>query len=306
MSRRSPPPSPRAPRRIFVNTPSNPTGWTADRETLQAILDLARKHDLWIIADEIYALFHYGGRRAASFLDIMEPEDRILFVNTFSKNWAMTGWRIGWLRTHPSLGRMFENLIQYSTSGVAQFMQRGAIAALDEGDGFIAEQVERARKARDIVCRVLGETGKVALQRAAGRLLPVLLGRRHEGCRTRRLRHRRQGGMSAWRPARLSATAAKASSGCASTAASTRSRRPRTGWRSGSTSADESGGEGLPLQRRASFWTRKGRCSILNLCMILSENRFRFSGSCTRCVLRGSPAKVSTRHSMQMRARTSG
>ena len=146
---------------IFVNTPSNPTGWTADRQTLQAILDLARKHNLWIIADEIYTLFHFGGRRAASFMDIMDEEDRILFVNTFSKNWAMTGWRIGWLRVHPSLGRMFENLVQYSTSGVAQFLQRGAIAALDEGDAFLASQVERAQAARDLVCRILGETGRV-------------------------------------------------------------------------------------------------------------------------------------------------
>ena len=148
-------------RAIFVNSPSNPTGWTADRETLQAILDLARRKNLWIIADEIYALFHYDGRRSASFMDIMDPEDRILFVNTFSKNWAMTGWRVGWLKTHPSLSRTFENLVQYSSSGVAQFMQRGGIAALDEGDAFIAEQVERAHKARDIVCRILGETGKV-------------------------------------------------------------------------------------------------------------------------------------------------
>ncbi|WP_395448153.1 pyridoxal phosphate-dependent aminotransferase [Aminobacter sp. UC22_36] len=146
---------------IFVNTPSNPTGWTADRETLQAILELARRHDLWIIADEIYALFHYGGSRAASFMDIMVAEDKILFVNTFSKNWAMTGWRIGWLKTHPSLSRTFENLVQYSSSGVAQFMQRGGIAALDEGDAFIASQVERAQQARDIVCKILGETGKV-------------------------------------------------------------------------------------------------------------------------------------------------
>jgi aspartate/methionine/tyrosine aminotransferase len=147
-------------RAIFFNSPSNPTGWTADQDTLRAVLDLARRHGLWIIADEIYALFHYGGRRAASFLDIMEPDDRILFVNTFSKNWAMTGWRIGWLKVHPSLQQTFENLIQYSTSGVAQFMQRGAIAALDEGDGFIAEQVERARKARDLVCGILGATGR--------------------------------------------------------------------------------------------------------------------------------------------------
>lgn len=145
---------------LFINTPSNPTGWTADRETLQAILDLARAKGLWIIADEIYSLFHYGHGRAPSFLDVATPEDRILFVNSFSKNWAMTGWRVGWIKTHPALQQVFENLIQYSTSGVAQFMQRGAVAALDEGDGFIAEQVERAHAARDLVCGILGETGK--------------------------------------------------------------------------------------------------------------------------------------------------
>ncbi|UCI25960.1 pyridoxal phosphate-dependent aminotransferase [Mesorhizobium sp. B2-8-5] len=145
---------------LFINTPSNPTGWTADKETLQAILDLARQKGLWIIADEIYSLFHYGHGRAPSFLDVATPEDCILFVNSFSKNWAMTGWRVGWIKTHPALQQVFENLIQYSTSGVAQFMQRGAVAALDEGDGFIAEQVARARAARDLVCGILGETGK--------------------------------------------------------------------------------------------------------------------------------------------------
>lgn len=145
---------------IFVNSPSNPSGWTADRETLQAILDLARSKGLWIIADEIYSLFYYDGRRAPSFLDIAADGDRILFVNSFSKNWAMTGWRVGWVKAHPSLQPVFENLIQYSTSGVAQFMQRGAVAALDHGDAFIAEQVERARQARNLVCGILAETGR--------------------------------------------------------------------------------------------------------------------------------------------------
>lgn len=148
-------------RAIFVNTPSNPTGWTADRETLQAILELARARGLWIIADEIYALFHYDGGRAPSFIDIMRDDDRILFVNSFSKNWSMTGWRVGWIKTHPSLQQVFENLIQYSTSGVAQFMQRGAVAALEEGDAFVARQVAHAHQARDLVCGILGQTGKV-------------------------------------------------------------------------------------------------------------------------------------------------
>ncbi|MHA6687337.1 pyridoxal phosphate-dependent aminotransferase [Mesorhizobium sp. A556] len=147
-------------RAIFVNSPSNPTGWTADRQTLQAILDLARRKGLWIIADEIYSRFYYDGGRAPSFLDIAGEEDRILFVNSFSKNWAMTGWRVGWVKTHPALQSVFENLIQYSTSGVAQFMQRGAVAALDKGDPFVTEQVDRARMARDLVCAILADTGR--------------------------------------------------------------------------------------------------------------------------------------------------
>lgn len=153
---------------IFVNTPSNPTGWTADRETLAAILDLARSRGLWIVADEIYSLFYYGGKRAPSFLDVADAEDRILFVNSFSKNWAMTGWRIGWLKVHPELQQVFENLMQYSISGVPAFLQRGAVAALDGGDAFVAEQVERARAARDIVCDRLLATGRVDLSPPAG------------------------------------------------------------------------------------------------------------------------------------------
>ena len=139
---------------IFVNTPSNPTGWTADRETLAAILGLARRHGLWIIADEIYSRFHYDGGRAPSFLDIAEDRDRILYVNSFSKNWAMTGWRVGWLRLHPELQQVFENLIQYTTSGVPAFLQTGCIAALDEGDAVVVEQVEDVRAAAlDIIDR---------------------------------------------------------------------------------------------------------------------------------------------------------
>ncbi len=74
---------------IVMVTPANPTGWTATHDDLRAVLALARKHGLWIVADETYARFWYGeGNRAPSFLDIMAPEDRILFVNTFSKNWS--------------------------------------------------------------------------------------------------------------------------------------------------------------------------------------------------------------------------
>ncbi|HKB53576.1 MAG TPA: aminotransferase class I/II-fold pyridoxal phosphate-dependent enzyme, partial [Ramlibacter sp.] len=104
-----------------------------------------------------------AGDRAPSFYDVADPDERILYVNTFSKNWAMTGWRIGWLAAPPSLSATIENLIQYSTSGVAVFMQRAATVALDEGDGFLRQQVDRARTGRDIVCSGLAATGRVRL-----------------------------------------------------------------------------------------------------------------------------------------------
>lgn len=146
---------------VVMVTPSNPTGWTATHDDLRAVLALARQHGLWIVADETYARFWYGeGERAPSFLDIMAPEDRILFVNTFSKNWCMTGWRMGWIVAHPSLGQVVENLIQYSTSGVAQFMQRAGVVALDQGEDFVNAQVARARASRDIACDILGRSGR--------------------------------------------------------------------------------------------------------------------------------------------------
>jgi aspartate/methionine/tyrosine aminotransferase len=156
-------------RALFVVSPSNPTGWTATREELTALLALARRHGLWIIADETYARFWYGeGPRAPSFFDVMEPEDRILFVNTFSKNWAMTGWRVGWIVAHPSLGQVVENLIQYSTSGVAAFMQRAAVTAIERGEGFVEHLIERARRGREIACDVLGATGRCRFVPPAG------------------------------------------------------------------------------------------------------------------------------------------
>lgn len=147
---------------LFLNSPCNPTGWVASEDLLKAFLELARKHDLWIIADEIYALFYYGeGERSPSFYDIAEEDDRIIFVNSMSKNWAMTGWRVGWISAPPELGQVFENLIQYSTSGVPSFSQWGAVAALTEGRMFLQEQVARARKGRDCVLKGLQGLNRV-------------------------------------------------------------------------------------------------------------------------------------------------
>ncbi len=156
-------------RALALNSPANPTGWTATREELAAILALARQHGLWIIADEIYGRFVYDGtRHAPSFRDVMDENDKVVFVQTFSKNWAMTGWRIGWLEAPAQFGQVIENLIQYSTSGSPVFVQRAAIAALEHGEGFVTHQIERARQGRDIIVNGLKATGLVSAPAPVG------------------------------------------------------------------------------------------------------------------------------------------
>jgi aspartate/methionine/tyrosine aminotransferase len=144
---------------IMLNSPSNPLGWVATRADLIAIRDTCRKAGIWIIADEVYAQFYYGaeGKRAPSFLDICDTEEQLLLCNTFSKNWAMTGWRVGWLQAPKALASAIENLVQYNTSGTAVFLQRGCVKALDDGDDFIAQQIASARANRDYALSVLRE-----------------------------------------------------------------------------------------------------------------------------------------------------
>lgn len=156
-------------RAIYLNSPSNPTGWVADRQTLAGILEKTRSLGLWIIADEVYGRFFYGdGPSAPSFSEIADPDDRILYVNTFSKNWAMTGWRVGWLGAPPEMGQVIENLIQYSTSGVPVFSQRAAIAALDDGKDFLQHQIARARRGRQIVADAFKASNRIRFTEPEG------------------------------------------------------------------------------------------------------------------------------------------
>ena len=148
-------------RAIVINTPANPTGWTATRDELAAILDLARRRGLWIIADEIYGRIVYEGGRAPSFHDVMARDDRILFAQTFSKNWAMTGLRVGWLEGPADLGATIENVIHYSSSGTAMAIQRGALAALATGEADFARLRQRLAANRSLIGDALTSTGRV-------------------------------------------------------------------------------------------------------------------------------------------------
>jgi aspartate aminotransferase len=152
-------------RAIFVNSPGNPTGWTMSSHDQKALLEFAKKRGLWIMADEVYARLIYSRSVAPSFLEVAGPDDPLLVLNSFSKPWAMTGWRLGWL-THPAgLGDQFAKLVQINTSGVPHFLQRGAIAALEKGDSFVAEMVERCRAGGEQVFQRLSAEPRITIAR---------------------------------------------------------------------------------------------------------------------------------------------
>ena len=126
-------------RAFVLNSPNNPTGWTATLAELQAILDLCRRFGVWLISDEVYSRLIYGGEDAApSLLDIATPDDRVMVCNSFSKAWAMTGWRLGWMVLPAGARDNVAEIVEVTHSGCPPFAQAGALAALQDA-GFVGE-----------------------------------------------------------------------------------------------------------------------------------------------------------------------
>jgi len=157
-------------RALIVASPGNPTGWVAGAELQRALLDLCRHRGIWLIADEVYIRFDYrpGETKTPSYLDFAAADDPLIVVNSFSKAWAMTGWRLGWIVHPAALGDSFETLLEFATSGAPHFLQYGCIAALEEGEAFVAETVERCRQGGELVYQALAGLPRVRLARPEG------------------------------------------------------------------------------------------------------------------------------------------
>ena len=135
---------------LLLNSPNNPTGWTMSLEEMQAVLNVARESGCWIISDEVYARIVFDGKAAPSFAEIAKPEDRVIVVNSFSKSWAMTGWRLGWLTLPNSLVPECEKLMEFSMSCAPEFVQAGGLEAIQNGEPFIKGEIAKYRRGRDI------------------------------------------------------------------------------------------------------------------------------------------------------------
>lgn len=136
---------------LLINAPNNPTGWTLTRDEQQAILDHCRRTGTWIVADEVYERVYFkpGERCAPSFLDLAEPDDRLVVAHSFSKSFLMTGWRLGWLVMPAALVPAMGKLIEFNTSCAPVFVQRAGLAALAGAASFVPGLVGRLQHCRD-------------------------------------------------------------------------------------------------------------------------------------------------------------
>ena len=139
-------------RLLLLNSPNNPTGWTIGRDAQAVILAHCRRQGTWIVADDVYErLVFDGGDCAPSFLALADADDRVVGTNSFSKSWCMTGFRLGWIVAPPSLMPDLGKLIEYNTSCSPVFVQRAGVAAVTDGEAWVARTRARLEAARDVL-----------------------------------------------------------------------------------------------------------------------------------------------------------
>ena len=140
-------------RLLFYTSPSNPLGWVATRQQQEKLLDLSRKHGLWLMADEVYDRLYYAGGQLGepvpSILQLATREDAVLVVHSFSKSYCMTGWRLGWMIARRDLARKCAQLNEYMVSCAAGFVQKAAETALTEGEEELKRMLGMLRDNRD-------------------------------------------------------------------------------------------------------------------------------------------------------------
>ena len=145
-------------RAIVLNYPSNPTGAYPTREYLQKLQDFAAEHDLWIVSDEVYENLHYD-EKPTSAAAFEGSKERTILVNSLSKTYAMTGWRVGYLAAPPAVIENALKASQNSITCVAPFIQKAAAFALTDPDVQQAAAEMRAAYARrrELVLRISHE-----------------------------------------------------------------------------------------------------------------------------------------------------
>ena len=175
-----------ATRLLIVNAPNNPTGWTLTSDEQAAILAHCRRTGTWILADEVYERLYFAGDSAngaaPSFLDVAQPQDRLIVAHSFSKSFLMTGWRLGWLLLPSSLTHAVGKLIEFNTSCAPVFVQRAATVALQRGDEVTPGLVKHLQVCRDTLVPLLRDIPGVQVAEPKGGMYAFFRLDGHDDC----------------------------------------------------------------------------------------------------------------------------
>jgi aspartate aminotransferase len=146
-------------RLLIYTSPSNPLGWVATLEEQQRLLDFSRRHDLWLLADEVYERLYYAGGQpgepAPSILRLATREDALIVVQSFSKAYCMTGWRLGWIVSRRDLASKATQLNEFVISHAPTFTQKAGETALAEGEPELLAMLHRLKRQRDLCLEAL-------------------------------------------------------------------------------------------------------------------------------------------------------
>ena len=160
-------------RLIVYTSPSNPLGWVASVEEQRKLLELTRRRDLWLLADEVYERLWYPadgtlGRAVPSILKLATRDDAVLVVQSFSKSYCMTGWRVGWLVGRRDLVDRATKLNEFMISCAPAFEQRAAEAALEWGEDTVRKMLAAYRANRDFCREALAKVPALTVPEADG------------------------------------------------------------------------------------------------------------------------------------------
>ncbi|MCJ7490198.1 MAG: aminotransferase class I/II-fold pyridoxal phosphate-dependent enzyme, partial [Thermoplasmata archaeon] len=141
----------------LLNSPSNPCGSIATKDDIKGIADLAKDHDLVVLSDEVYEKIVFDGHKHYSIAAEPDMFDRTVTVSGFSKTYAMTGWRMGWLIAPKPLFKAVNKIQQHSITHVTTFAQYGGLAALTGPQEPVDAMVNEFKERRDLVMKLIGE-----------------------------------------------------------------------------------------------------------------------------------------------------
>lgn len=153
---------------LILNSPNNPAGYCFDEAALQQIGEIAKRHDWWIISDEIYEYLSFEAPHLSLLNLFPELASRFILVNGFSKGFAMTGWRVGYAAAPLDVAQILRNMQSQSSTCLPGFIEDAACVAIEKGIGLVEKEIASLKRRRDLAYDLLQQIPGIQMAKPEG------------------------------------------------------------------------------------------------------------------------------------------